>query len=75
MDHGRLIYRFIRMFALWALVPLFFVPLRTHAADQAPSSSLATDPSYTVNGYVSTRYIYRTAKTPEQRFTDQDAFG
>jgi hypothetical protein len=55
---------------------LFFFPLFSLAADQVSSSSKESpDPSYTVNGYVSTRYIYRTAKTPEQRATDQDAFG
>jgi hypothetical protein len=59
-----------------ALVLLFFLPLLSHAADQGSSSSKqSSDPSYTVNGYVSTRYIYRTAELPDQRVTDQDAFG
>ncbi len=64
------------MCALWVFVLLFSFPLLSRAADQGSTSSiLSSDPSYTVNGYVSTRYIYRTTKTSEQRFTDQDAFG
>jgi hypothetical protein len=64
------------MCALPILVLIFSLPFPSSAADQGSSSSNeSSGPSYTVNGYVSTRYVYRTAKTPEQRATDQDAFG
>jgi hypothetical protein len=76
LDHSRDISSWNLTCALRVLVLLFFVPLLSLAADQNSSSlKESPDPSYAVNGYVSTRYIYRTAKTPEQRVTDQDAFG
>lgn len=77
MDHDRLIYRSHRICALWVLVLCLSLPRVLFAVDQTPPAApaIATDPSYTVSGYASARYVFRTAKTDEQRFKDQDVFG
>jgi hypothetical protein len=62
--------------ALSVLVLFFLLPFDSLAGDQGSSSSNQTpDASYAAKGYFSTRYIYRTAKLPDLRATDQDAFG
>jgi hypothetical protein len=76
LDHRRRISRCSLAFALPVLVLFFSLPVLSIAADQGSSSSKQpSDPSYAVNGYVSTRYIYRIAELPDQRAADQDAFG
>jgi hypothetical protein len=76
LDHRRRVSRCSLAFYLPVLVLFFSVPVLSIAADQSSSSSKQpSEPSYTVNGYVSTRYVYRTAELPGQRAIDQDAFG
>jgi len=59
---------------------LFFPDLLV-AADAMPatssslSSSSSQDPSLAINGYLSARYVYRTAASAEGKVDDQDFFG
>ena len=61
------------------IVMALLFPLLTYAADEVPavlsSPSSSPDPSLSVNGYLSARYVYRTASYSEGRTSDQDLFG
>ncbi len=62
------------------LIALVLVPADLPAADALPSPSPLpatgpTDgPATSVNGYFSTRYVYRTATSPDGRVSDKDVF-
>jgi hypothetical protein len=60
------------------IVMALLFPLLTYAADEVPavlSSPSSPDPSLSVNGYLSARYVYRTASSSEGKTSDQDLFG
>ena len=64
------------MLCFLGVVALF--PSVLPAADAVPapvSASPPSDPSTSVNGYFSARYVYRTASSSEGRISDQDFFG
>lgn len=66
--------------ALCFLIALVLVPADLPAADSLPApaplpATGPTDgPATNVNGYFSTRYVYRTATSPDGRSSDQDVF-
>jgi hypothetical protein len=69
----------LRLFLISAMALLF--PGLLIAADAMPavssslSASSSQDPSLEVNGYLSARYVYRTAASAEGKADDQDFFG
>ena len=64
---------------LCILIALVLVPADLPAADafplRLPSTGPMDGPATSVNGYFSTRYVYRTAASPDGRVSDQDLFG
>jgi hypothetical protein len=47
----------------------------TISSPAAVSGQKAPDSLFNITGYLSGKYIYRTAATPDERFSDQDIFG
>ena len=63
------------------IVPLLFLffslcfPIVSHSDPQKPSGEQTAQESLILTGYLSTKYVHRSAEASDNRFRDQDLFG